>query len=356
MGTAFALLIILMAMITDRRIWHREGDSRPIILLITIVFTAIVISHLLTSLAALAIIGVLALVRRDIRLVWVTIGCLAILLAWNLTVAGEYLIPKLPFIGEGELIFSLNILTEREITGHLVGAGSHVDIAIIRVVHAALFLLIGFAGFISSLVVKRDLKTTISLAALTAIPIPLAVLSGYYAQEIITRIYGFIMPGIAYFSTRLFDINKKLIATVMCLILIIAVPMKLVAAYGNQEFDYISPAQRIGTTFFHDETRDGMVFGAWPLGDVKNTENYTKLRLHSLEWYDDGQLVVPTWLFEGRYEHFYIGINRQDRADYEWIREDLEFIPDLKEELQNTPNNNLLYYNPDLSIYVFYED
>jgi len=355
MGTAIILLIILMALITDRRIWHKEGDSRPIILLIMIVFTAIVMSHLLTSLATLAIIGALALARRDIRLVWVTIGCLAILLAWDLTVAGDYIIPKLPFIGEGEFIFSFNILAEREITGHLIGVGSHADVAIVRVLHAALFLLIGFAGFISSLVGKRDIKATVSLAVVTLVPIPLAILSGYYAQEIITRIYGFIMPGIAYFSTRLLDINKKLVVVVMCLLLILAVPMKLVSAYGNQEFDYISPAQRTGTAFFHAETSRGMVFGAWPLGDAKNTENYTNFELHLLEWYDN-QIPTPGWLLEYGYENFYIGINRQDRANYEWIKENPEFIINLKEQLQDTSNANLLYYNPDLSIYVFYED
>ncbi|MFC1846809.1 hypothetical protein ACFLYS_01970 [Chloroflexota bacterium] len=355
MGTATVLLIILMALITDRRIWHSEGDSRPVILIIMIIFTAIVMSHLLTSLAALAIIGALALFRRDIRLVWVTIGCLAILLAWNLTVAGDYLIPKLPFIGEGKFIFSLDILTEREVTGHLVGTGSHADVATVRVFHAALFLLTGFAGFISSLVVKRDLKATVSLAVITLIPIPLAVLSGYYAQEIITRIYGFIMPGIAYFSTRLFDINKKLVAVVICLLLILAVPMKLVSAYGNQEFDYISPAQRAGTDFFHAETNQGMVFGAWPLGDAKNTENYTNFELHLLRW-DENRIPTPVWLIEYGYEKFYIGINRQNRADYEWIKEDPEFITDMKEQLQNTLNANLLYYNPDLSVYVFYDD
>ncbi len=355
MGTAAILLIVLTAMITDRHIWHKEGDSRPFILLMMIVFTAIVMCHLLTSMAALAIIGALALVRRDIRLVWVTIGCLVILLAWNLTVGGDYLIPRLPFVGEGGFIFSLETLTEREITGHLVGTGSHVDVAIIRVWHAALFLLLGLAGFISSLVVKRDLKTTVSLAALTVVPLPLAVLSGYYAQEIITRIYGFIMPGLAYFSTRLFDINKNLIAVVICILLIIAVPIKLVASYGNQEFDYISPAQRTGTEFFDAETSRGKVFGAWPLGDTKNTENYGNFELHMVGWYE-GQILVLDWMDDRGYENYYIGINRQNRADYEWIREDLEFIPDMKEQLQNTPNVNLLYYNPDLSIYTFYED
>ncbi len=355
MGTATTLLIVLLALITNRRIWHSEGDSRPIMLLILIVFTAIVMSHLLTSIATLAIIGALALVRRDTRLVWLTIGCLAILLAWDLTVAGDYIIPKLPFVGSGSLIFNINILAEREITGHLMGTGSHADVAVIRILHAAMFLLAGAAGFISSLFVKRDIKATMSLLVLVLIPLPLSVLSGYYAQEIITRIYSFIMPGIAYFSTRLLDINKKLIAVVICLLLILAVPMKLVSAYGNQEFDYISPAQSTGAAFFHEQTNRGTVFGAWPLGDISNSENYAGFELHLLEW-QDNRIPIPEWPGRYKYENLYIGISRQDVADYEWIKEEPEVIAGIIEQLQDTLNANLIYYNPDMSIYIFYED
>lgn len=350
MGTATILLLVVLALLTNRRIWHRDGNALPVLLLIIIAFTGVVISHLLTSLAALAIIAALALARKDMRLVLTAVGCLAVLLTWNLTVAGEYVIPRLPFIGEVGFIFDIDLLAEREITGHFMGSGSHVAITIIKIIHAALFLLIGFAGFISSLVVRRDLKSTISLAAITLIPIPLAILSGYYAEEIITRIYIFIMPGVAYFSVRLFDINKRIIAAVLCLLLIIAIPMKLATAYGNQELDYFSAGQRSGTFFFHEETSRGMVVGGWPMGEVKNIENYINLDLDNLEWYDV-RLAIPSWLL--RYEQFYITISRQGRARYEWFQGDTDFIDDIEQKLEDTVNFNRIYYNPDLEIYIY---
>ena len=352
-GAAAFLLMVTLALVTNRRLWHKEGNPFPIILLIVIAFTAMVACHLLTSLAALGLIAVLALVRRNTHLVLTAVVCLAVLMAWNLTVAGEFVIPRLPFIGEGGLIFDFSLLFEREITGHLLGSGAHIDVAIMRIIHTALFLLLGFVGFISSLIVRRDLKSTISLVAITVIPVPLVVLSGYYAEEILTRIYGFIVPGLAYFGTRLFDINKKVIAAFLCLLLIIAIPIKLVAAYGNQELDYFSPGQRVGIFFFHDNVSQGMIFGAWPMGEVKNIENYIDFDLDSLRWYDDS-LVIPPWL--KKYESSYISISRQDRAKYEWFQGDTEFIDNLEQNLQDMVGINYIYYNPDLQLYIYEVD
>jgi len=131
--------------------------------------------------------------------------------------------------------------------------------------------------------------------------------------------------------------------------------MKLVSDYGNQEYAYPSPAQKAGTALFHAETSRRRIFGARPAGDTKNTENYKNLELDLLEW-QGNRIPTPRWLDGYEQENYYIGISRQDRANYEWFKGDIEFIPDTKERLQDTPNANLLYYNPDLSIYVFYEE
>ncbi len=349
-GTAAFLLMVTLALVTNRRLWHRDGNPLPIVLLIVIAFTAMVACHMLTSLATLGMIAVLALVRRDKHLVVTTFLCFSVLLAWNLTVAGDFVIPRLPFIGETKLIFDFSLLTEREVTGHFQGSGAHINVAIMRIIHTAIFLLLGLVGFISSLIVRRDLKATISLAGITVIPAPLVVFSAYYAEEIITRIHGFIMPGLVYFSTRLFDINKKVIAAFICLLIIITIPIELVVSYGNQELDYFSPAQRVGTFFFHDETSQGVIFGAWPIGEVKNRENYIGFELDSLRWYDS-RLVIRPWL--GEYGSYYIGISRQNRANYEWFQGKTGFIDNLEQQLQDTEGVNFVYYNPDLQLYIY---
>jgi hypothetical protein len=349
-GAAALLLLVVLALITNRRIWHREGNPLPIVLLTIIAFTAMVACHLLTSVAALAMIAVLALVRRDKYMALTAVASFIVFLLWNLTVAGNFIIPRLPFVGESRLIFDFSLLAEREVTGHLSGSGAHADVATISIIHTVIFLVLAFAGFISSLAVRRDLKATISLAAITVIPLPLVVLSGYYAQEIITRIYGFMMPGLAYFSTRLFDINKKVIAAFLCLLLIIAIPMKLVNAYGNQELDYFSSGQETGMFFFHDNVSHGVIYGAWPTGSFKNIENYFDYDLEDLIWRDNRLAIFPRLR---EYGPFYIGISRQNRANYEWYRGNTEFIDNIEQQLRDTLGISFVYYNPDMQIYIY---
>ncbi|MBA7679876.1 hypothetical protein ES703_88181 [subsurface metagenome] len=219
-----------------------------------------------------------------------------------------------------------------------------------KLVHAGLFALIGLAGVILALVKRKELKTTISLLAITVIPLPLIVLSGHYAQEILTRIYVFIVPGLAYFGARLFDANRRVVATVLGLLLIIAIPLNITATYGNQELDYFSPGQQAGTFFFHDNTSQGLIFGAWPIGTVDNIENYANIKLDRLEWEDD-KIVVASWL--RKYMPCYIGISRQNRAWYEWFRGDTHFIPDTEQRLQDTASLNFIYNNPDLELYIY---
>jgi len=251
---------------------------------------------------------------------------------------------------EGGLIFDLSVLTEREVTGHIIGSESHIDIAIVRLIHTGLFALIGLAGFISCLVMRKNLKTTFSLLAITLTTLPLVVLSGFYAMEILTRVYTFALPGLAFFGASLLDIKRKMVAFILSFIFIVSIPLYLIASYGNQEFDYFSPGQQAGLFFFHDMTRQGLVFGAFPIGTFANIEEYHNIGLERLEWKDDRLVVAPR--FTKIYSAYYIGINRQNRVHYEWLLGNPDFIRETEQQLQGATNCNFIYYSPDLSLYI----
>ena len=240
----------------------------------------IAITHLLTSLAALGIIAALCLARLDKRLALAVGACLIILMVWNLTGAGGFVQKRLPtseqttLIGptlppgeappssetppaeepppkeepprRGMIILDPEVLVEREITGHLSGSESHIDVAKVRILFAGIFVLIGLAGVISALVMRKNLKTTITLLAITIAPLVLVVLSGHYAREILTRLYLFALPGMAYFGAVLLDTKRSAVTTILCLLLIMAIPLHVIASYGNQELDYFSPGHLPG--------------------------------------------------------------------------------------------------------------
>ncbi len=350
MGLATFFFIIVLALITSPRLWQKDTRSLALLSLILITFAAMVTSHLLTSLAGFGIIAALSLVRLDKRFVLTAAVCLAILLAWNLTVAWDFMKYRIPFISGGSFIFDLSVITESEVTSHLSGSSSHADVARIKLLHGSLFALIGLAGLISALVKRKDLRTTIFLLAITAIPLTLVVLAGHYGREILTRIYAFVLPGLAYFGTLLFATSKRVVVTVLCLLFIMAVPLNIIATYGNQELDYFSPGQRAGTFFFHDKSLQGLTFGGMPIGTVKNIERYYRLSLDNLKW-DDNQLAVPGRLRQ--YLPYYISISRQDRAWYEWFMDDTQFIGETEQQLQSAANYNFIYNNPDLKLYIY---
>ncbi len=260
------------------------------------------------------------------------------------TPAGEVAVPR------GLLILNPEVLVDREITGHISGSASHADIAIFRIIFPALFTLIGLAGFIVAFIIRRSFRDTISLLVITLAPLALVTLSGNYGREILVRIYLFALPGMAYFGARLLDIRSKLPAIILALVLIVSVPLHVIAHYGNQELDYISPAQLSGLEFFHDQTSRGVNFGAWNLGTMKNIEHYqwARIPLEYLEW--EGDSLVS---YTGKRDlPSYIGISRQNKARYGWFEGNTELIEGIERSLADTVNYNFFYNNPDLKLYI----
>jgi len=338
-GVAFLLLLTILALVTSPSLWQKDTRSFVLMSMIALTFAALTITHLLTSLAALGIITVLSVVRLDKRLALVTGACLLFLVTWNLTGAGSFAKTRLPEPREVAvvqlmpppkemLLLNPEVLAEREVTGHLSGSESHADIAGIRILFSGIFALIGLAGAILAFVARRDFKTNLSLLAITVIPLVLVTLSGHYAREILTRLYLFTLPGMAYFGVSLLNIKRGAVAIILCLLLIIAIPLHVITQYGNQELDYLSPAQLSGMRFFHNETSRGLATGDRTLGKMKNIEQYLPISsLGRLEW-ENGRLVLEEWMEQ--YLPYYIGISRQDRAYYEWFRGNTQFIDEIE--------------------------
>ena len=353
-GIAVIFFMVVLALVTSPRLRQKDTRSLVLLSLVVIAFAAMVTSHLLTSMAALGILVALSLVRRDRRLALAAVVCLAIWLAWNLTVAWDFMQYRIPFISGGSggrFIFDLSVLTQSEVTSHFTGSSSHADVAGIKLIHGSLFALIVLAGLISALVKRRELGTTISLLAITVIPLSLVVLAGHYGREILTRIYAFVLPGAAYFGARLFDVNKKVVAAILCPLLIVAIPLNIIASYGNAELDYFSPGEQEGVFFFHDMTSQGLVFGRVPIGKFANIENYHTIGLKGLEW-EDGRLIIAP-RFRKMYSAYYVVISRQTRAKYEWFQGNPDLIPETEQQLQGAVNSNFIYNNPDLNLYIF---
>ena len=138
-------------------------------------------------------------------------------------------------------------------------------------------------------------------------------------------------------------------AFVLCLVLLFAIPLHVVAHYGNQALDYFSPAQSAELDFFHAHTTGGYVTGAMPSGLKQNTESYANIYFNKLQWQDD-MLVADDALSED-WPH-YVGINRYDRGWYEFLAGETHFLEETKQLLNNSPEYNFIYDSQESQLWI----
>ena len=163
----------------------------------------------------------------------------------------------------------------------------------------------------------------------------------------IERLYLVSLIPLAYFGARLWMTKKKWVVVMLCLFLIASCPLHIIARYGNQVYDYVSSEQMEGLRYFHRNMPQGYVVGLDNPWLMKNLESYYYIPFDYLKW-EDGNISEP--IGEGVLPCRLI-ITRQDRAFYEYIRNEPEFVGEVEELLEGTENCWLIYDNPDFKIY-----
>jgi len=153
----------------------------------------------------------------------------------------------------------------------------------------------------------------------------------------------------AYFGSMLLDTKSKIPLLILCLVLIICSPLHVMSRYGNQELDYISPAQLSGMVFFHDRVTEGFVAGTFPIGQMRNLDQY---RRFSFEWIslEKGKLVFSNRPLDWPR---YISISRQEKIGSEFQRGDTTFYTNIEGWLYSATNCNSIYANTDINLYTF---
>jgi hypothetical protein len=251
----------------------------------------------------------------------------------------------------GAITLDPDFIISTEVTGHFSGSASHIAVAKTRVIFSSIFVFIGLAGAIWVSVFRRKFKAALPVLVIALAPLVFLPLSGHYGDELLHRLYLFGLPAMAFFGATLLGAKRKIVIIVLCLLLIIGVPLHVISHYGNQELDYFPPTQTAGLDFFDGTTSYGYVTGASPLGQINNITHYPRLGrgFDQLDWQGD-MLTIKTSVKQ-EIPH-YIGIGRYDRAYYEWLRGDSQFIADIEQSLDSAVNCALVYTNPDFRLYV----
>jgi len=345
---AFFLLLTLLALLISVSVLKINSNSRNYILMsmIVLIFAALAITHLLTALAALCILGAFSLVKRNKSMVVVAGICGLLIMCWCLTGAETWVSQ----IMSQQQAYSVDpeVIGWREVTGHLTGSASHIAVALNRLPFSAIFALLGFSGAIMACLVRRKFSANLPILAMAIAPLILLPLSVNYAGEFTKRIYLFALAPMAYFTVQLLDIRKRVLTVILCLLLAIGPVWHVIAHYGNEAIDYLSPARLAGLYFVHDNIDEGYLTGSWPVGQIKNVEQYQNIRFEQL-YPEDNLLTIKGKIEQGLPHH--ISISQQDREFYSFFKGNPEFIERIETGLGTAVNYHLTYDNADLILF-----
>ncbi|MFX0196611.1 MAG: hypothetical protein ACFFCW_10845 [Candidatus Hodarchaeota archaeon] len=340
---AFFLLLLLVALITSPSLLEEGSRSRSFLLTGSFLIAGLVISHLLTALAAVCMLAAFFLAKRAKKLVPLIGLCLVLIACWDISGGAHYFTSRVlsePFVAEtpdvaeprGILVFDPEYILETNITKSLAGSQSHIAVVQIRIVLSSIFAVLGLVGAILTFLFRRT-RTFVSILAIEIALLLLLSLAKQFGWELIHRLYLYGLPFMAYFGVMILDMGRKLPAFIICLLLITSCPLLFIGHYGNQAFDYWSPSYLAG---FHYV--DG----------VKTNSDYRFADLKDLSWKDD-QLVFDE---DFPQEKHYFAISEHDGAKYDFLNNQPNFVDEVREWLQTFKGYVHIYANPEFGLYL----
>jgi hypothetical protein len=150
---------------------------------------------------------------------------------------------------------------------------------------------------------------------------------------------------VAYFGVRL--LNFKISAAILVILLLIAVPLRIISHLGNEAVLHVSPAYVASSQFIHERATSGHRIGTIYTRFGKNLGGYG-FYFDELEWRGD-ELVHPS-AYQGA--PYYIFIGEWDKGYSDFNLNEPYFVDDVQDALDNTVNCNLIYSNLGQALYV----
>jgi hypothetical protein len=347
---AFFLLFILLALLM-KYVALKEPIPVKLNILILLLFACIAITHLLTALVCIFILGVLWIYRRyNLGIMFILFSVFAV--AWTMFVATGYFASWTPTVIT--TIFRIDLLFQKNVVSlSSTGSIAHEIVAIVRVFFTVLIGAVGFVGLLLSR--KYQNKYDLIVVAVGA-GMLLMVLFGFYSGEMLSRTYFFMLPVLAYFAVKLF--NTKITAVIFVILLLLVAPLSIIALHGDQAVDNITASQRAYWHFIEQNTTEGYFTGggmvtSWSLGYLgsqiydNGINNYTVSITE--EW--DKKLMNGQWALSG--QDSYASLSSFEEENYTVRLGILQALSDVRDWLNRPASNyDLIFSSGDVTTYM----
>ena len=324
-GPAFLLLLTLFAII-GISLAPRKSNESAFYAFANLILVALSLTHFLTAILNFFVLLALWAFKRLARLE---------LVLFSIAITGALLM----YYGTAFFATHLNTffsqllrpdtLLSAGITERLSGNASHEAVARGRIALTVLLAAIALSGYLLGYTRRSANKNDRTVLALVAGTMLMVALTGAtYGFETFQRSWLFLLPEAAYFSVKLLD--RRLTSIIFCVILFGSVPLHIIAHYGNQSLDYLSPSYLSGTQFVREETRTNQPMGY----------------LSGLVWRNNEMIVLDSFPAE----RHYLVTSDHSWAYYRFVQDTPEFVDEVQDWLGKNAYARI-YTNGDYAVY-----
>jgi len=148
-------------------------------------------------------------------------------------------------------IFDLRQIYTSTVEFAFGGGGEHSKVMYIKAIFTTAFCALALIGVLYAIFRRGlDFRYITALGLLTG-TCSIIVVVGSYSGEIIYRIFQFALPFLAILAAKNY-LSGRVLSTLLVLFMVAAPALFVATAYGNEKAHYISPAEIAGTEFFYD--------------------------------------------------------------------------------------------------------
>lgn len=346
---AFALFLGLMLVLARAAVRERGRPTRRQTIAALLLYAAIVMTHALTSMIALALIAGLAL-TRSLRRPGLLLVFALMFVIWQADVADPFYTSYGPRMRE--TLLAAGDFLQVNAASRVSGSAEHVTVTRVRIlVSLAAFGLAAVAVLLSR-GRRRQPAWRFAVTYLVALAIVTPV-SGY-GGEMLIRALLFTLPMIV--ALVVIARPKGVMLGAYVALLVVLAPVHMIAHYGNEAYDYVSQDEVEGFRFVARHLAPARIYGAYPAGAFERSAD--------LQWRNG---VTPNAIrppqaaaflnpraqrWERRPLPTYVALSRGDAAAAHLFANQPDFVTRVRAAITRRPSQfTPVFTNRDITIW-----
>lgn len=308
-----------------------------------ILFSGLVITHMMTPLMVLSILifSVLLLSGSKTFLYKLIFMCILVMVGWTIYGAYNYLHSYLlDFIQKS---YKMDLIFEQNLEKRVAGSPAHLIVSKLMIFTTLISIIFAAIGIFTSYYGKDKKISSINLQTFAMIgAVLVSAPSTPYGGELIMRLFLFMIPFISFFIPQIFARSNMKIFII--LFLVVMTPLHIFTHYGNEKYDFITNAEIVSYDFFYDKFDNGNITGGFPSYAYKYPERYDYSDFENMKW-NGKEYTMNT---KKRYD---IMISRGDKEQFEIFNNNVSFINDIEDNIMKSNNYVSVYSNGDMNMY-----